>query len=186
MRLTMGVLRTTLLLVLGTLIASPLPAQEAGSQDHFNLPVSVDKIKEALEAEPQIRQLSLRSLDEQPTFRVEIFERRKIEELLGTLDFKTTPTPAGGVYWNEVQRQMWPSVDNPLMQPYGAFGQGELLTVAIEGLVGNYLAGKALGAIGSAARAHAASAAREEVRQAIHDYCAAQPNGGAGILICSS
>jgi hypothetical protein len=186
MRLTVRVLRSTLLLLLGTLVAGPLLAQEAGSQDHFSLPVSVDKIKEALEAEPQIRQFSLRSLDEQPTFRVEILERRKIEELLTTLNFKTTPPPAGGVYWNEVQRQMWPSVDNPLVQPYAAFGQGELLTVAAESLVGQYLARKALGAIGSAVRAHAESAAREEVRQAIRDYCAAQPNGGAGMPICSS
>ena len=186
MHLTVPVLRATLLLVPGTLIAGPLLAQQAGGQDHFNLPVSVDRIKEALEAEPQIRQFSLRSLDEQPTFRVEILERQKIEELLATLDFKTTPPPAGGVYWNEVQRQMWPSVDNPLVQPYAAFGQGELATVAVENLVGKYLAGKALGAIGSAARAHAESAARDEVRQAIRDYCAAQPNGGAGIAICAS
>src|SRR5579864_5743800 len=80
MRLTVPVLRATLLLVPGTLIAGPLLAQQAGGQDHFNLPVSVDRIKEALEAEPQIRQFSLRSLDEQPTFRVEILERQKIEE----------------------------------------------------------------------------------------------------------
>jgi hypothetical protein len=81
---------------------------------------------------------------------------------------------------------MWPSVDNPLVQPYAAFGQGELLTVAVENLVGQYVAGKAAGAIGGAVRAHAEAAAREEVRQAIHDYCAAQPNGGAGIPICSN
>jgi hypothetical protein len=81
---------------------------------------------------------------------------------------------------------MWPSVDNPLVQPYAAFGQGELLTVAAESLVGQCLARKALGAIGSAVRAHAESAAREEVRHAIRDYCAAQPNGGAGMAICSS
>jgi hypothetical protein len=81
---------------------------------------------------------------------------------------------------------MWPSVDNPLRQPYAAFSQGELLTILIENLVGKYLGGKAVNAVSSAERAHAESAAREEVKQAIRDYCAAQPNNGAGIQICST
>jgi len=160
------------------------PASPTVQQPQFNLPVSLDKIKEGLEQKPAAT-LSLRTLDERPTFRIEILERRKIEELLATLNFKAGPTPAGGVYWDEIQRQMFPAVDNPLRQPYAAFSQGELLTILIENLVGKYLAGKAVNAIGNAERAHAESAAREEVRQAIRDYCAGQPNRGAGIQICS-
>ncbi len=144
----------------------------------FDLPVSLDKIKEALEQKPV---LVLRTVDERPTFRVEIFERQRIEELLATLNFKAGPTPAGGVYWNEIQRQMFPPVDNPLRQPYSAFGPGELLTILVENLVGKYLGGKAVDAVSNAERAHAESAAKEEVRQAVQQYCAAQPNGGAGI-----
>jgi hypothetical protein len=158
-------------------------AAETGDNTRFDLPVSLDKIKEALEQPPPT--LSLRTIDERPTFRVQILERQRIDELLATLNFKAGPTPAGGVYWDEIQRQQLPSVDNPLRQPYAAFGQGELLTILVENLVGKYLGGKAVNAVSKAERAHAESAAKEEVRQAVQSYCAAQPNGGSGIEICS-
>jgi hypothetical protein len=158
-------------------------AAEAADKTHFDLPVSLDNIKRGLEQPPPT--LSLRTIDERPTFRVQILERQRIDELLATLNFKAGPTPAGGLYWDEIQRQQLPSVDNPLRQPYAAFGQGELLTILVENLVGKYLGGKAVNAASKAERAHAESAAKEEVRQAVQSYCAAQPNGGSGIEICS-
>jgi hypothetical protein len=85
-----------------------------------------------------------------------------------------------------MQRQVWNPVDNPLRQPYAAFNQPELLTIRVENLVGKYLGGKAMNAITSAERAHALAAAQTEVRSAIDEYCAAQPNHGAGIQICSN
>jgi hypothetical protein len=160
------------------------PQETVSSDEHaLGLPVSLDKIKEALEQTPVI---NFRALDERPTFRVQIRERRRIEELLATLNYKTTPAPAGGLYGYEMQRQMWPSVDNPLRQPYAAFNQPELVTILVENLVGHYLAGKAMNAITTAERAHAEAAARDEVRQAITEYCSAQPGAGAGILICDN
>jgi hypothetical protein len=160
------------------------PSKPASSDEHdLNLPVSLDKIKEALEQTPAI---SFRTLDERPTFRMQIRERQRIEELLATLNYKSTPAPAGGLYGYEMQRQMWPSVDNPLRQPYAAFNQPELLTILVENLVGQYLAGKLKSAITTAERAHAEAAARGEVRQAVSEYCGAQPNAGAGILICDT
>ena len=94
------------------------PQETVSSDEHaLGLPVSLDKIKEALEQTPVI---NFRALDERPTFRVQIRERRRIEELLAMLNYKTTPAPAGGLYGYEMQRQMWPSVDNPLRQPYAA------------------------------------------------------------------
>jgi hypothetical protein len=123
-----------------------------------------------------------------PHFKVEITERQKIrlEDLINSLDFKSGPAPPGGLYGYEQQRQVWPSVDNPLRQPYAAFNQPELATILVENLVGRYLAGKAAGAITSAERASAEAAAREEVARAIADYCSAQPRGGAGIRICEN
>lgn len=144
-------------------------------------PVSLTKIREALETPPIV---SLRTLDETPTFRVQILERQKLDELLATLNVKTGPIPAGGVNMAEQNRVMFPSVDNPLRQPLAAFNQGELLTILLENLAGKYLVGKALAAISNAERAHALAEAREEVRTAVAQYCGAQPNQGAGITIC--
>jgi hypothetical protein len=182
-------MRLIILVFTAALLAWPVSAQEAtpsapgDTGAAFDLPVSLEKIKEGLERSPT---LSFRTLDERPTFRMQILERQKIEELLSTLDFKSGPSPAGGIYWNEVQRQMWPSVDHPLNQPYAAFNQGELLTILVENLVGKYLGGKARNAISSAERTRAEAAAHQEVQQAIREYCDAQPDSGRGIEICST
>src|SRR5438874_5038219 len=108
----------------------------------LNLPVSVNRIRQAL-AQPAEPLKGLKGVDETPTFRVEIRERLKIEELLQSLNFKSGPAVPGGLYAYEQQRQLFPSVDNPLVQPYGAFNQGELLTILVENLMGRYLAGRA-------------------------------------------
>ena len=81
------------------------------------------------------------------------------------------PVPAGGVYMAEQNRIMFPPVDNPLRQPYGAFSQSELLTILIENLVGKYLGGKALNAVSKRSATSAEAAARDEVRSAIAQYC---------------
>jgi ribosomal protein L12E/L44/L45/RPP1/RPP2 len=149
----------------------------------LNLPVSLDNIRDGLQHKPA---LSLRTLDERPTFRVQILERQKIEELLATLNFKTGPTPAGGIYMYEQQRQMFNPVDRPLMQPYAAFSSGQLLTILIENLVGKYLGGKAIDAVSKMERARAEANAKEEVRAAVAQYCNAQPNLGVGMQICDT
>ena len=165
----------------------PSPGSEsssAGQDGHLNLPVSIQKIREALEQPPPT--LSLRTIDERPTFRVQIQERRKIEELLASLNFKAGPVPAGGIYMAEQQRLMFNPVDRPLMQPFAAFSQGELLTILVENLVGKYLAGRAIDAVSKFERARAEANARDEVRAAVAQYCNAQPNLGAGIQICET
>jgi hypothetical protein len=159
---------------------TPSPAQDGAPP---NLPVSLDHIRKALEQQPAPLRLKL---PDNPTFRIEIQERTRLQELLATLDFKSGPTPAGGVYAAEMQRVMFPSVSNPMMQPYSAFNQPELMTIIIENLVGKYLIAKAFGAMNAAARERAEAAAREDVRQTIIQYCAGQPNGGAGIRICDN
>jgi hypothetical protein len=186
-------MRLLALLFTAILLASPAGAKQTPaplSQDTTqgqpaagpasSLPVSLTKIREALETTPS---LSL-SVDERLIFRVQIQERQRIEELLATLDFKAGPVPAGGIYMAEQNRLMFPSVDNPLRQPLAAFNQPELLTILIENLAGKYLAGKATSAISKAERANAEAAAKDEVRAAVAQYCGAQPNGGAGIQLC--
>ncbi|HEV8346297.1 MAG TPA: hypothetical protein VGQ16_06970 [Vicinamibacterales bacterium] len=195
-------MRLTALLFTAILVATPAWAQQPspsskpdasspskdaskeGTKDQgSSLPVSIDKIKKELEQPPV---LTLRGLDDKPTFKLEVRERQKIslDDLIKSLDFKAGPVPAGGVYAYEMQRQMWNPTNNPLVQPYAAFNQGQLLTILVENLVGKYLAGKAAGAVTSAMRERAIAQAREEVQQTINEYCAAQPNHGAGIEIC--
>ena len=147
------------------------------------LPVSIAKIREALETTPT---LSLRTADERPTFRIQIQEKQKLEELLATLKFKPVPVPAGGIYMTEQNRIMFPWVDNPTRQQFGAFNQSELLTILIENLVGKYLGGKAINAVSKAERTSAEAAAKDEVRSAVAQYCNAQPRNGAGIQICDT
>lgn len=147
------------------------------------LPVSMAKIREALATTTL---LSLRTADERPTFRLQIQERQRIEELLATLNFKAGLVPAGGVYMAEQDRIMFPSVDNPLRQPLAAFSQPQLLTILIENLMRGYLGGKALNAISHAERARAEAAAKDDVRAAVAQYCTSQPHNGAGIQICDT
>jgi hypothetical protein len=46
--------------------------------------------------------------------------------------------------------------------------------------------GRVIDGVGALNHAVAMAMAKEEVQQAIAEYCAAQPNGGAGILICAA
>ena len=159
--------------------------RQAGSSGSANdaqpsLPVSLDRIREALERPAPVQHL--KGLDEKPDFSVEIRERQKIDELLATLDFKSGPTPSAGLYGLEQQRLAFPSVDNPLMQPYAAFSQGQLLTILVENLAGKYLAGRALNAITGALRAEAEAEARRDVEAAVAQYCAGQPPPSAAQL----
>ena len=194
-----GVLTSMRLLALvftAIVIASPVGAQQTaassqqdGTRDESAkeqeplLPVSVSKIREALQTTST---LSLRTADERPTFRLQIQEKQKLEELLATLKFKPVPVPAGGVYMAEQNRIMFPWVDNPTRQQFGAFSQSELLTILIENLIGKHLGGKASNAISKSERASAEAAARDEVRSAIAQYCGSQPNAGNGIQICDT
>jgi hypothetical protein len=154
--------------------ASSSPQKDAAAKDvqPLDLPVSIDKIREAL-GQPPAETLKLRAFEEKPQFRVEINERQKIEELLKTLKFDAPAVP-GGNYGYEQQRLLFPAVDNPLAQPYAAFSQGELLQVAITSLIEKYVAGRLVNAITAAERARAEQAAREEVQRAIAEYWAAQ------------
>jgi len=43
-----------------------------------------------------------------------------------------------------------------------------------------------INAVTSAERAQAEAAARDQARHAVEDYCAVQPQSGAGIRICSN
>ncbi len=168
----------------------PAPASSSGAaasnpQDapQFSLPVSVERIREALARSPD-RPLFDAQYPE-PDFRVEIDEWRRMQDILESLDFRTGPPPPGGLYGYEQQRLTNDALRRPLSQPYAAFNGGELITLAIQSVAIKYLGGKALDAVSNAQRARAERIAREQVTRAIVQYCAAQPDGGADITICT-
>src|SRR5687767_12152495 len=126
-------------------VSSPAPAPTPSSaaaaspaQDtpRLNLPISIDRIRKELDQKPLRPIFTLR---EQPTFRIEVQERNRLQELIASLDFRSGPAPAGGLYAAEMQRVMFPSVSNPLRQPFAAFNQPELLTILIQTIAGMYL-----------------------------------------------
>jgi hypothetical protein len=161
--------------------ASAPPAAQRPPPTAEDLPVSIDRIRKALERPPLF---PVQGPLNQPLFRVDVQERNRLQDILSTLDFSSGPTPAGGTYAAEMQRVMFPTVSNPLRQPYAAFSQPELLTIILENLAGRYLANKLIGAVTANDRAAAEAAARDELRRAVAQYCAGQPNRGAGIKIC--
>jgi hypothetical protein len=185
-------MRLLLLLLTSTLMGAPAAAQDGkpssattSAEDAATqgLPVSLDRIREGLATGSP--KLSLSALEKPPDFKVEVQERRALEEILSALDFKTGPVPAGGLYAYEQQRQLFSPVDRPLAQPYAAFSAGEAITIAIENLVGRYLAGRLAETASNAERAKAEAAARRDVAGAIEKYCAADAERAKRLSICT-
>ena len=96
--------------------AAASPAKDAATKDESkpDLPVSVDRIRKALEQTPD---KPLVGLHDTPTFRIEIQERNRLQELISTLDFGAGgPTPGAGIYASEMQRLM--GLDRPAWERY--------------------------------------------------------------------
>ena len=85
------------------------------------------------------------------------------------------PAVAGGRDAYEQQQLLFPRIDNPRVQPYGAFSTGEIATLGVEALVEKYVAQKVSHVFGDALKAQAEREAREEVARALVAYWAAQP-----------
>ena len=147
--------------------AAVVSAGPAWAQDErpLNLPVSLERIREGLASDqPSL----LDALNVEATFRVEVKERRpNFAEMFPPGSFDTGPVPPGGLYAYEQQRMLFPNSTQPLFT---------FDTLPVFRAIAN--------AIGDARRARAAAAARDEVERAMAGFCAAQPNGGEGIVGC--
>ena len=185
-------MRLILLLVAGMLASVPAtappsqtsspasPSQDAPSVD---LPVSVDRIRELLARAPA--ESVLRGLDRQPDFQISIEERRFLKDILESLDVKTAPAPPGGLYAYEMQQQVWNTRNSPLVRPYAAFTSGELAQVSLTSVLGALVARYLTHAVLNLSRTEAENLAREDVRQAIDEYCSGRPDRSF-IEICTS
>ena len=152
------------------------PAEASKEQTPLNLPISLEKIREGLSQPAPAEPLKGLTAAEQPTFRIVIAEQQKFEELLAKIKFDPPgPQVAGGIYAYEQQQRLFPRIDNPRVQPYGAFTTGQIATLAVEALIEKYIAEKMAHVIGGALRAQAEREAREEVARALAAYWASQP-----------
>ena len=156
-------------------VVSPNAAEKspAGDAAADTLPVSLDRIREGLNKAPDA---GLRNLDVKADFSIQIEEQRHIDEIMSKLDFKSGPAPAGGLYAYEQQRQLFKPSSRPLQQPYAAYSGGEFFTIAIENLLRVYLGDKLKSGLAARSRARDEAGAREEVDQAVADYCASRPD----------
>ena len=84
----------------------------------------------------------------------------------------------------EEQRRLFNPVDHPLMQPYAAFSGGELITVAIENLLGHYLAPKITDSLRTRVRTREQQAAYEEALRDIEAFCDSRPDRHL-IVLCN-
>jgi hypothetical protein len=156
--------------------ASPESKSQSTPQDKggLDVPVSLDKIRGAL-AQPAPE--ALKGLNEQPTFRLEVQEHQRFEQLMDKIKFEGGggPEVAGGRTNYDMQRVLFPPVDNPLVQPYAAFNTGEVLTLGAEAIVEKLVIDKMAHVFGNMLRAQAEREAREEVARNLASLQAAQP-----------
>jgi hypothetical protein len=152
-----------------TLAPSSVQNSQSASEDApaLNLPVSIDNIRDALSKPPV-----LQGMDRKPDFTITVEEQQRLEELFHALEFKMGPPPPGGLYAYEQQRLLFNPTNAPLAQPYAAFSGPQLITLAIENLIGRYVIGRVSGA----QRNRAEKVARAEVKRAIAEFCAKQPD----------
>ena len=148
---------------------SKSPTQQDQSASGLNVPVSLDKIRGAL---AQQTPDTLKGLNEQPTFRLEVKEHQRFEQLMDKIKFEGGggPEVAGGRANWEMQRLLFPPVDNPLFQPYAVFDTGQVLTLAAEALVEKLVIDKMAHVFGDMLRAQAEREAREEVARSLASF----------------
>jgi len=164
-----------LLLSSATGLAQDAQTQQDTQAPPLNLPISLDKIREGLSQPAPREPLKGLTAGDAPTFRVDVTEQQKLEELLAKIKFDSPgPQVAGGTYAYDQFQRLFPRIDNPRVQPYGAFLTGEIITLGIEGLVEKYVVEKMAHVVGTALREQAEREAREEVARSLNAYWAAR------------
>ena len=179
----MRLLALTIALILtgGSLLAQqPAPpadhlSEKSAAPSGLDVPVSLDRIRDALAQPPAAE--PLKGLNEQPTFRLQIEERQKIDQLMDKIKFDGGGGPEvfGGRANYDMQRLLFPPVDNPLVQPYAAFSTGEVLTLAAEAVAAKLVASRVSQVFKGLLGAQSEREAREEVARNLAAFQAAHP-----------
>jgi hypothetical protein len=135
------------------------PQAESVKIDPAALPVSIDRIQEALAKTPKLR------FDEQekPVFRVQVFgDKPTIEDILGP-DFARGPVKYGSMTHQEFLDMVTPKD----VQGYAAFSNKEAATVAATSFLLQWTLQKAIQKYNETKDDRAREAARQEVLEAL-------------------
>lgn len=156
----------SLILTMASVLAQAPPAQApppqkppAATVTADELPVSLDRIQQALASTPKLR------FDDQdrPVFRVEVFgEKPTIEDILGP-DFARGPVKHGAMTHQEFLNLVTPKD----VQGYAAFSNKEGMTVATTSFLLQWTLQKAIQKYRETKDERAREAARREVMEAL-------------------
>lgn len=149
--------------------AAPAQATVPEVQDGIELPVSLERIQEAISRPPAIKPTTNR-----PVFRVEIFAPKpKIEDILGP-DYLKGPAPATGMSHQEFLNMVTPEE----FRGMAMFSNKEAMTIAATSLGLQWALMKAVDKLKEARDERAKEAARREVIEAMNALEAARKKAG--------
>ena len=146
--------------------ASAASADQNGSVD---LPVSLERIHEAISRPPAIKPSTNR-----PVFRVEVFARKPtIEDILGP-DYLRGPVPNAGMTHQEFLNMVTPDE----FRGMAMFSNKEAMTIAATSIALQWALMKAVDKLKDARNERAKEAARQEVIEAMNALEAARKKAG--------
>jgi hypothetical protein len=135
----------------------------------IDLPVSLDRIQEALSRPPAFKESTNRHV-----FRVEVFARKPtVEDILGP-DYLRGPVPASGMSHREFLDMVTPVEYRGMSM----FTNKEAMTIAATSLVMQWALMKAIDKLKDASTERAKEAARREVLAAMNELEAARKKAG--------
>lgn len=145
--------------------AAPDPETTQPDAGAIQLPVSLERIQEAVSRPPAIR-----TGGERPVFRVEVIERRPtIEDILGP-DYLRGPAPASSMSHQEFLNMVTPQE----FRGMAMFTNKEAITIAATSLALQWALSKAVDKLKDARTERAKEAARREVLEAMNAIEAAR------------
>jgi hypothetical protein len=149
-------------------LATTRETTASDAQDVIQLPVNVARIQEAISRPPAIKPTTNR-----PVFRVEIFGKTSIEDILGP-DYLKGPAPATGMSHQEFLNMVTPQE----FRGMAMFSNKEAMTIAATSLGLQWALMKAVDKLRDARNERAKEAARREVMEAMNALEAARKKAG--------
>ena len=149
--------------------SAPLSSEAAQASESIELPVSLERIQEAISRPPAIKPST-----NHPVFRVEVFARKPtIEDILGR-DYLRGPVPNSGMTHQEFLNMVTPDE----FRGVAMFTNGEAMMVTATAIALQWALLKAVDKLKDARDERAKNAARQEVLEAMNALEAARKKAG--------